>query len=130
MKEIFEMCFSHRPDRSEAARARRELPEELRELLEMGEKKGARRIVLDPDKSGDAIKQAVVLGVEPDAKEEVEEKREAAGELTKAPSGAAARVTGTGTEEDLHIGLEKCVRITIGFIFPCGKLRVGGCYRP
>jgi hypothetical protein len=27
----------------------------------------------------------------------------------------------------IRIGIEPCVRITVGFIFPCGEAKVGGC---
>ncbi len=32
------------------------------------------------------------------------------------------------TAERIQVGLKKCVTITVGFIVPCGKVEVGGCW--
>jgi len=32
------------------------------------------------------------------------------------------------TGQKLHVGLKKCVTITVGFIFPCGEVEIGGCW--
>ncbi len=46
------------------------------------------------------------------------------------PKEATAMMQGStraGGQGALEVGIEPCVLITIGFIWPCGELRVGGC---
>jgi hypothetical protein len=44
--------------------------------------------------------------------------REATDLARRAPGGAAG---------GMEIGVEPCAEITVGFIWPCGTLRIGGC---
>jgi hypothetical protein len=32
-----------------------------------------------------------------------------------------------GADGGMEIGIEPCAEITVGFIWPCGTLRIGGC---
>lgn len=37
---------------------------------------------------------------------------------------AAAAVS----HEPIHVGLDHCVHVTVGFIVPCGEVEIGGCW--
>lgn len=113
MLDKFELIFTQLPTDEETLRAKRQLPQELEDLAD----RGLKRVVLDPEKSPATIKELAVLGVEAETGD----------------SGAAAttRATRFAPSQPIHlgpeVGIEPCVRITIGFIYPCGTLRIGGC---
>ena len=112
MLEKFEVLFKQLPTDEEKLRAKRELPDDLRDLAD----RDLKRVVLDPEKSAKTIRKLVVLALEPDADGGKEEAKARAMVGGKPPVHAGPEV-----------GIEPCIRITIGFIWPCGTLRIGGC---
>lgn len=114
MLDKFDIIFSQLPTDEETLRAKRQLPAELQDVAE----RELKRVVLDPEKSKETIKELILLAVESESEEE----------KFSASSRSTRRI---GPSQPIHlgpeVGIEPCVRITIGFIYPCGTLRIGGC---
>jgi len=121
MFEKFDVYFSQLPTDEETLRAKRELPAELQDLAG----RDLKRVVLDPEKSAETIKKLVMLAVGP----------EAGDASSSSPQVSAARAVDASRTVDPsrptrigpQIGVEPCVYITVGFIWPCGTMRIGGC---